>query len=213
MQDIQTPKGAQKPQATNPAEPSATGIRGRPLGHRRALTARSRSTRRYARNAALVIGAALPFVFVLAAFGKDTTAPVVKFEIKQGSHFVAVKTATMSSGEPLTVRAVVRDPQGVKSLRISFPPVTSNSCTVSNLVYTGSFPITLPHSKSLATTGLHTTLAKDVTIPYPKCEVLGSPSQTGAPIGHTFSVVLVGRNRSPNSSTNQATTTLKVKMQ
>ena len=200
MRDDNNTTGAGMPSVARTPERQPGGTRGR-----RAF--------RGVRRAALAAGLVLPFALVFDALAKDTTPPVVKLEVKQGAHFKAVKTATMTSGEPLTVRAVARDPQGVKSMTISFPPVTSSSCTVHDAVYTGSFPITLPPSKSVHATGLHTKLAKNVTIPYPTCQVLGAPSQTGNPIGHTFTVVLTARNRSSNSNTNHATTQLKVKLQ
>src|ERR1700750_3113984 len=82
----------------------------------------SRFVRRAARRLALVIGLALPLVFAFVAVAKDTTRPIVKFQIRQGQEINTVKTATMTSGEPLTIRAEVKDPQGVKSLTVSFPP-------------------------------------------------------------------------------------------
>jgi len=153
----------------------------------------------------------LPFVFVVGAMANDPTPPVVKLEIKQGAHFTAVKTATMTSGEPLTVRAVVRDPQGVKSLTVSFPPVTAQTCTSAGTIYQGSFPIALPPSRSRSTTVLETKLVTRVTIPYPQCHVyVAGHTQTGVPTGQTFVVVLQGHNRSSNPSTNHKKTTLKV---
>ena len=99
---------------------------------------------------------------------QDTTPPIVKLEIKQGQHFNAVKTATMNSGEPLTVRAVVRDPQGVKSLTVSFPPATADTCTSAGTIFNGSFPIALPPKKVRSTTGLHTKLVTSVDDPIPR---------------------------------------------
>lgn len=200
MRTVEDATGAGAPPATDIGGASPRSIRGRRTCH-------------HARRAALAVGVVLPFVLVLDAVAKDTTPPVVKLEIKQAGHYHGVKTATMSSGSPLTVRAVARDPQGIKSLTISFPPVTSSSCTVNGAIYTGSFPITLPPSKSVHTNSLHTKLVKGVTISYPTCEVPGSPTQTGEPIGHKFTVILVAHNRSSNSSINNATTKLKVKMQ
>jgi hypothetical protein len=170
---------------------------------------------RRARRVVLAAGLMLPFVFVLEAVAKDTTPPVVKLEIKQGAHWNAVKTATMSSGEPLTVRAVVRDPQGVKSLTVSFPPATSDSCTSAGTVFGGSFPIVLPPNKSRSATSGQTQLVTSVTIPYPMChvEVSGGHTETGEPIGHTFTIVLVGDNRSANLSEDHAKTRLKVSLQ
>ncbi len=169
--------------------------------------------RRQARGAAVLVGVALPFVFVLGALASDTTPPVVKFAVKQAGHYKVVKSTTISDGEPLTLRAVAEDSQGVRKLTISFPPVTSSSCTVGGAIYTGSFPITLPSSRSVSTSGVHVKLVKDVAIPYPTCEVPGNPSQHGFPIGHAFTVVATAINRSSNSSVNQATATLKVKIQ
>jgi hypothetical protein len=169
---------------------------------------------RRARGAALAAGLMLPFVFVLQAIAKDTTPPVVKLEIKQGPQWKAVKTATMSSGEPLTVRAVVRDPQGVKSLTVSFPPATSDSCTSAGTVFGGSFPIVLPPDRSRSATSGQTELVTSVTIPYPTCHVVsGGQTLTGEPVGHTFTIVLVGDNRSANQSDNHAKTRLKVSLQ
>ena len=200
MRTDESVTGAGVPPATNTGEVSPRSVRGR-----RAPA--------HARRAALAVGVALPFLLVLDAVAKDTTPPVVKLEIKQAGHYHAVKTASMSSGVPLTVRAVALDPQGIRSLTISFPPVTSSTCTVNGAIYTGSFPITLPPSKSVHTASLHTKLVKYVTISYPTCEVLGAPTQTGEPIGHKFTIILVAHNRSSNSSINNATTKLKVKMQ
>jgi hypothetical protein len=156
----------------------------------------------------------LPLVFVLDAVAKDTTRPIVKFELKQGQHFNTVKTATMSSGEPLTVRAVVRDPQGVKSMTVSFPHATADTCTSGGSIFGGSFPIMLPAKKSVSATGLHSKLVTNVTIQYPLCHVqVAGHTMTGAPVGHTFKVILVGHNRSSNASTNHAKTTLTVTIQ
>jgi hypothetical protein len=175
---------------------------------------RDRRTRRSTRHLAVAVVVAVPLVFVLDAVAKDTTRPVVRLEIKQGQHFKAVKTATMSSGEPLTVRAVVRDPQGVKSLTVSFPSATADTCTSAGTIENGSFPIPLPSKKSRVTTGHKTKLVTSVTIPYPTCHfTLSGHTVTGAPVGNTFTVVLVGRNRSSNASTNHAKTTLKVSLQ
>lgn len=171
---------------------------------------RGRWACRDARRLAVAVGLVLPLVFVLDALA-DTTPPIVKLEIKQGQHFNAVKTATMSSGEPLTVRAVVRDPQGVKSLTVSFPPATADTCTSAGTIFNGSFPIALPPKKVRSTTGLHTKLVTSVTIRYPVCHVtVAGHTMTGAPIGHTFRVVLVGHNRASNPSVNHRKTTLKV---
>jgi hypothetical protein len=189
------------PSAANTSKCEGTGSRGR-------------RARRGARRLALGASLVLPLVFVLDAVAKDTTRPIVKLEIKQGQHFVAVKTATMNSGEPLTVRAVVRDPQGVKSLTVSFPQATADTCTSAGTIFNGSFPIALPHKKSLSTAGSHTKLVTSVKIPYPLCHVqVGGHTVTGAPIGHTFRVVLIGHNRSSNPSTNHAETSLKVTLQ
>jgi hypothetical protein len=169
---------------------------------------------RRARRAALAAGLMLPFVFVVEALANDTTPPVVKLEIKQGSHWKAVKTATMSGAEPLTVRAVVQDPQGVKSLTVSFPPATSDSCTSAGTVFGGSFPIPLPPNRSRSATSGQTQLVTSVTIPYPMCQAdSGGHTVSGEPIGHTFRMVLVGKNRSANPSDNHAKTTLKVSLQ
>lgn len=174
----------------------------------------SRVVRRGARRLALAAGLALPLVFVFDAVAKDTTRPVVKFQIRQGQEINTVKTATMNGGEPLTVRALVKDPQGVKSLTVSFPPATADTCTSADVIYGGSFPITLPHKKSRSVTGLHTKLLTTVTIPYPQCHVtVSGHTLTGESIGHTFTVVLVGHNRSSNPAKNHAKTTLKVTLQ
>lgn len=171
---------------------------------------RGRWACRDARRLAVAVGLVLPLVFVLDALA-DTTPPIVKLEIKQGQHFNAVKTATMSSGEPLTVRAVVRDPQGVKSLTVSFPQATADTCTSGGTIFDGSFPITLPSKRSHATTSFRTKLVTTVKIPYPTCHIpVSGHTLTGAPIGHTFRVVLVGHNRSSNPSANHRKTTLKV---
>jgi hypothetical protein len=201
MRGSKTRMGAYMPSAANTSKPRGTGTRGR-----RAC--------RGARRLALAASLALPLVFVLDAVAKDTTRPIVKFELKQGQHFNTVTTATMSSGEPLTIRAVVRDPQGVKSLTVSFPHATADTCTSGGTIFSGSFPITLPAKKSVSVTGVHTKLVTNVTIPYPLChEQVAGHTVTGASVGHTFKVVLVGHNRSSNPSTNHAKTTLIVTLQ
>ena len=171
----------------------------------------SRAIRRGARRLALAAGLALPLVFVFDAVAKDTTRPVVKFQIRQGQEINTVKTATMNSGEPLTIRAVVVDPQGVKSLTVTFPPATADTCTSAGTIYGGSFPITLPAKKSRSVTGMHTKLVTTVKIPYPQCHVtVSGHTLTGESIGHTFTVVLVGHNRSSNPAKTHAKTTLTV---
>ena len=170
--------------------------------------------RRNTRRLAVAVAAAVPLVFVLDAVAKDTTRPVVRFEIKQGQHFKAVKRATMTSGEPLTIRAVVHDPQGVKSLTVRFPSATADTCTSAGTLQDGSFPIPLPSKKSRVTTAHKTMLVTSVTIPYPTCHfTLNGHTVTGEPVGNTFTVVLVGHNRSSSASTNHAKTTLKVSLQ
>ena len=174
----------------------------------------SRFARRGARRLALAAGLALPLVFVFDAVAKDTTRPVVKFQIRHGQEINTIKTATMNSGEPLTIRAVVTDPQGVKSLTVSFPPATADTCTSAGVIYGGSFPITLPHKRSRSVTGVHTKLVTTIKIPYPQCHVtVSGHTMTGESIGHTFTVVLVGHNRSSNPAKNHARTTLKVSLQ
>lgn len=174
----------------------------------------SRVVRRAARRLGLAAGLALPLVFAFDALAKDTTRPIVKFQIRQGQEINTVKTATMSSGEPLTVRAVVKDPQGVKSLTVSFPSATADTCTSGGTIFNGSFPITLPAKKSRSVTGVHTKLVTIVKIPYPQCHVtVAGHTMTGESIGHTFTVVLVGHNRSSNPAKNHAKTKLKVTLQ
>jgi hypothetical protein len=57
-------------------------------------------------------------------------------------------------------------------------------------------------------------LVVSVTIPYPMCHAdSGGHTVTGGPIGHTFTMVLVGKNRSANPSDNHAKTSLKVSLQ
>ena len=170
--------------------------------------------RRVAPRLALAAGLALPLVFVFDAVAKDTTRPIVKFQIRQGQEINTVETATMSGGEPLTVRAVVKDPQGVKSLTVSFPPATADTCTTAGTIHNGSFPITLPGTKSWSVTGVHAKLVTTVKIPYPQCHVtVSGHTMTGESIGHTFTVVLIGHNRSSNPAKNHAKTTLKVTLQ
>jgi hypothetical protein len=189
--------GAHMPSAANTSKQQQARTRGR-----RAC--------RGAGRLGVAAGLVLPLVFVLNA-PADTTRPIVKLEIKQGQHFNAVKTATVSSGEPLTVRAVVSDPQGVKSLTVSFPPATADTCTSAGFIQSGSFPIMLPPDKSRSATSGQTKLTASVTIPYPSCHfVEGGQTRTGVPTGHTFTVVLVGRNRSSTPGTEQKKTTLTV---
>ena len=73
----------------------------------------SRFVRRAARRLALVIGLALPLVFAFVAVAKDTTRPIVKFQIRQGQEINTVKTATMTSGEGGSVPTVFAPPFGV----------------------------------------------------------------------------------------------------
>jgi hypothetical protein len=194
----QTTMGASMPPAANASEHRHAGFRGR-------------RRRRHARRLALAMTLLAPFVFALDAFAEDTTPPVVKLQIKQGAHFKAVKAATMSSGEPLTVRAVVRDPQGVKSLTVSLPTATASTCTSAGLIEHGSFPIALPPSKSRSAVGLQTKLVTSVTIPYPSCHFeMAGQTRTGVPTGNKFVIVLEGHNRSSDPTKNHKKTRLIV---
>ncbi len=169
---------------------------------------------------------AFPFVIALAAialtvsFGcnkskidpNDSSPPTVQIKVKNssGQYEVATKTATL--GDRLDLTCVVSDPQGVKSLDLTFSETPANECTVGSTLNNGSFWIPLPANQSQTLQGdssgnVIDTLPMFATINGATCTV---NNQTGVPHGFVITVTCKGTNWSSNSQNNSATAKLTV---
>ncbi|MGO8865896.1 MAG: hypothetical protein ACLQME_05265 [Alphaproteobacteria bacterium] len=148
----------------------------------------------------------------------DMTPPSVVIKVKgPDGQYAPASTATYSaSGGRLDLMCIVSDPQGVQAIQLSFLG-NSDSCLVGGSPISGSYPIAGlpgPLQQSLVPNAqgqVPTELPLLATISSPlTCEVLGNPSQTGAPVGAQFIVQCTGQNWSSNPQVQGASATLTV---
>jgi hypothetical protein len=138
----------------------------------------------------------------------DSTPPQVEIKVKINNQYVPKSTFdSHQSDEPIDLMCLVTDPEGVRSLDLSFTGGTSSHCTVGSTVFNGSFPVSLPGPLHQDLQGnssgqVLTKLPMFADLGPFTCKPLGQPE--GRPIGHTVTAVCVGKNWSQvagNSST------------
>jgi len=148
----------------------------------------------------------------------DSTPPQVEIKVKINNQYVPKSTLdSHSSDEPIDLMCVVTDPEGVRSIDLSFTGGISSSCTVSGTIFNGSFPVSLPGPLHQDLQGnssgqVLTTLPMLASLGPFTCKPLGG-QQEGRPFGHTVTAVCVGKNWSQvaGKSTTQAKLDIHIK--
>jgi hypothetical protein len=145
----------------------------------------------------------------------DSTDPSVVIKLRGGDGQWHAQSTLDLQGSPIQAMAVVDDPQGVKGISLQYVNGTSQHCTVSGSIYTGSFYLGAPGPVQQTLSGssgkVPTTLPLIVTIPGSfTCTV---PSiGVGIPIGYTLRLRATGTNWSSNASNATATTDLQIEL-
>jgi len=168
--------------------------------------------------ASLAVALALNGCTLVPVNPNDMTPPSVVIKVKgPNGQYAPASTATYSaSGGRMDLMCIVSDPQGVRAIQLSFLG-NSQSCLVGSAPISGSYPIgglpgalqqsLVPNAQGQVPTELPllATISSPLT-----CEVLGNPSQTGAPVGGQFIVQCTGQNWSSNPQVQGASATLAV---
>ncbi len=153
----------------------------------------------------------------------DMTAPNVKLEIKKDDgEYQSVTEATLDAdlkSEKLTVRCVVDDPDGIKSMRIYYSKTVSG-CTIdfpANSIETGNHALSpLPKDQEMTSADDNgTTLDRLFIISEPlhgpfSCDT-GSKGK-GVPHGQNIRITCEGVNWSSNSSLSRTEKIVNVKL-
>lgn len=143
----------------------------------------------------------------------DSTPPKVEIKVKINNQYVPKSTFdSHASDEPIDLMCVVTDPEGVRSIDLSFTGGTASACTVGSTFFNGSFPVSLPGPLHQELQGdssgqVLTTLPMLATVGPFTCKVGG---QEGRPIGHTVTAVCDGKNWSSSAANSSAEAKLDI---
>lgn len=172
--------------------------------------------------------------FIMLAFGtvlyagcekvkidpKDQSAPNVKLEIKKGDgnyQIVDETTVSATGSEKIVARCVGDDPQGIKSLKISFIKIVGG-CNVKGSVFSGNFGVSpIPEdSNAVLDNNDGTTLSKLLLI----SEDLQGPfscdtglNGKGTPYGEKIGITCEAGNWSSTYAVSKASKTVEIKLQ
>jgi hypothetical protein len=172
----------------------------------------------------LLLAALLATCFAVANCTKtqpdpnDSSAPTVVIKIKgnDGQYAPATQVNLSVSGS-LDLMCQVEDPQGVKSIALSYNGI-GDACTVDSTPYNGSYPITplpAPAQQELqgdSSGNVITSVPLFAQLKGPfHCNV--SSAGQGSPYGQEIKVNCTGKNWSSNNAVNTKQATLTVKLQ
>jgi hypothetical protein len=158
----------------------------------------------------------------------DMSPPKAEIKVRgsEGPYIAMSSTnLSVSSSEGLDLLCLISDPDGVKSVRLSFS-ADVDSCTVGGTIYSGGYSISPPVPSTLAQT-LEGDPSENVlnklplfaavrgpftcNVPHPPAPGPG-PSQ-GAPYGSKIIATCSGHNWSSNPGASSAQTTLTIRLQ
>jgi hypothetical protein len=140
----------------------------------------------------------------------DESPPTVEINIRaEGEEYSTPDSIDIGAGDRITVFAVVKDPQGIRGLNVSFLGSTASDCNVDGKALSGSFLVELPDplEQFLDASGQVVTSLPILTdIEFPQCRVPTSEGvETGQPYGHTITVKATGYNWSSDAQNSVAT--------
>jgi len=145
----------------------------------------------------------------------DSTPPKVELKVKDNNgQWVTQSTASISA-EALNVECIVSDPDGVRSISLTFSGATSDSCTVGSSVFNGSFHLSLPAPQTQDLQGnaqgeVLTVLPLFANVGPFTCTVPGQQPPNGRPLGHVVTATCVGKNWSSSAQHQSAQAQLKI---
>jgi hypothetical protein len=150
----------------------------------------------------------------------DKSLPGVEIKVRGANNqYEVVSTASLaaSSNDQLELMCIVTDPDGVKSITVTFSSGADHCTLSSGAVYDGAFTIkTVPSTLSQTLQG---DASQNVLTKLPMLATLRGPftcsvpsNGTGTPYGDQIKVTCIGQNWSSNAAKSTAQTTLTVSL-